>query len=173
MITRSWRDRDIYLALAGLAAAVLIQATILTRVRFFGAQPDLLLVVVICLSLLHGVSEGLLWAFIGGLALDVIAGLPLGISPLALMPVCFLASIGRSSVYVNNLWLPVVVVAIATPIHGWIMLFIRQAQGVSIDWPGMTLRVILPALALNIVLTIVVVRVLRWASGSARLAPVV
>ncbi len=173
MLTRSWRDRDIYLTLVGLAVAVLIQATLLTRIRFFGAQPDLLLVMVICWSLLHGVSEGLMWAFIGGLAFDVVSGLPLGASPLALMPICFLASIGRTSVYANNLWLPVVFVAIATPIHGWIMLFIRQAQGVPVDWLGVTLRVVLPAMVLNILLTIVVARILRWASGSARLAPVV
>lgn len=173
MISRSWRDRDLYLASLGLAAAVLIQATLLTRIRFFGAQPDLLLVLVVCWSLLHGVSEGLLLAFAGGLVFDVVAGLPLGSSPLALMPLCFLASIGRTSVYASNLWLPVVFVAMATPIHAWILLFIRQMQGISIDWPGMTLRVILPAMVLNIILTIVVARVLRWASGSARLAPVV
>jgi len=173
MTARSWRDRDIYLVLLVLAAAVLIQATLLTRIRFFGAQPDLLLVLVICWSLLHGVSEGLLWAFIGGLLFDVVAGLPIGASPLALMPLCFLASIGRSSVHASNLWLPVLFVAVATPIHGWIMLFIRQAQGVSVDWAGVSLKVILPAVVLNVLLTIIVARALRWASGSARLAPVV
>lgn len=173
MITRSWRDRDIYLALLGLAAAVLIQATLLTRIRFFGAQPDLLVVLVVCWSLLHGVGEGLLWAFAGGLVIDAIAGLPLGASSLALMPLCLLASIGQTSVYANNIWLPVVFVAMATPIHGWIILFIRQVQGVPINWLDVNLRVILPALVLNLLLTVVVARVLRWASGSTRLAPMV
>ena len=149
MVTRSWRDRDLYLALFGLTAAVIVQATLLTRIRFFGAQPDLLLVLVVCWSLLHGAGEGMLWAFAGGLIFDAIAGLPLGVSPLALMPLCFLASIGRTSVYANNIWLPVVFVAMATPIHGWIILFVRQVQGVPINWLDASLKVILPALALN------------------------
>lgn len=173
MITRSWRDRDIYLALLGLSVAVVIQATLLTRIRFFGAQPDLLLVLVVCWSLLHGVGEGLLWAFVGGLVFDVVAGLPLGVSPLALMPICFLASIGQTSVYANNIWLPVVFVAVATPIHGWVVLFVRQLQGVPINWLDVNLKVILPALILNILLTVVVARVLRWTASSARLAPMV
>lgn len=172
-MTRTWRDRDIYLSLLGLALAVLLQATVLARVRFLGAQPDLLLVLVICLSLLHGINEGLLWAFAGGLALDVIAGLPLGASPLALMPLCFLASIGHTSVYASNMGLPVFFVALATPAHGWLLMFIRQMQGVPVDWPGVTLKVILPALVLNALLTIIVARAIRWTSRSARLAPVV
>jgi len=171
MSTRSWRDRDIYLALAGLVIAVLVQATLLTRIRFFGAQPDLLLVLVVCWSLLHGAGEGLLWAFAGGLVFDAVAGLPLGTSPLALMPLCFLASIGLSCVYANNIWLPVFFVAMATPIHGWIILFIRQVQGVPINWLDANLKVILPALVLNILLTVVVAHVLRRATGSAQLAP--
>ena len=77
MTGRSWRDRGIYLILLGLALVVLVQATLLARVRFLGAQPDLLLVLVVCWSLLYGVAEGLVFAFLAGLAIDVVAGLPL------------------------------------------------------------------------------------------------
>ena len=74
----------------------------------------------------------------GGLAIDVVAGLPLGTSPLALMPICFLAVIWRNSVYVNNIWLPVLLVALATLLEGWLMLFMRQVRGVPVDWAGTT-----------------------------------
>ena len=83
-------------------------------------------------------AKGLLLAFAGGLAIDLITGLPLGTTPLALMPVCFLGVIGRSSIYVNNLWLPVLLVAIATPLDGWLMLLIRQLRGLPVDWQGAT-----------------------------------
>lgn len=161
MTGRFWRDRGVYATLLGLALVVLVQATLLPRIRFLGAQPDLLLVLVVCWSLIEGVTEGLILAFLAGLAIDVIAGLPLGSSPLALMPLCFLAVIGRKSVYVNNLWLPVLLVALATPLEGWLMLFMRQLHGVPADWAGATTRVILPALALNVLLTILVVWVMR------------
>ncbi len=161
MTGRSWRDRGIYVILLGVALVVLLQATLLPRIRFLGAQPDLLLVLVICWSLIDGITEGLVLAFAAGLAIDVVAGLPLGTSPLALMPLCFLAVIGRNSVYVNNLWLPVLLVAVATPFEGWLMLFMRQLHGVPVDWGGATIRVILPALALNVLLTIIVVWAMR------------
>ncbi len=168
MTARSWRDRGIYVTLLVLALVVLVQATLLPRIHFLGAQPDLLLVLVVCWSLIDGVTEGLILAFLAGLAIDVVAGLPLGTSPLALMPLCFLAVIGRNSVYVNNLWLPVLLVALATPIEGWLMLFMRQLHGVPVDWAGTTTRVILPALALNVLLAIVVIWVMRRLRVRAR-----
>lgn len=168
MTGRSLRDRGIYGLLLGLAFVVLVQATLLPRVRFLGAQPNLLLVLVVSWSLVSGVAEGLVFAFLAGLAMDVVAGLPLGTSPLALMPVCFLAVIGRNSVYVNNIWLPVLLVALATPLEGWLMLFLRQLHGVPVDWAGASSRVILPALVLNVLLTIIVVRLMRRFGGWER-----
>lgn len=168
MTGRSWRHGGNYGILLALALVVLVQATLLPRIRFFGAQPNLLLVLVVCWSLLHGIAEGLIFAFVAGLAVDVISGLPLGTSTLALMPVCFLAVVGRTSVYVNNVWLPVLLVTLATFLEGWLMLFLRQLQGVPVDWAGATSRVILPALALNILVTFVVVRLMRRFGGWAR-----
>lgn len=167
-----WRDRNLYLAFGGLALVVLTQATLLSRIHFIGAQPDLLLVLVVCMSLFYGINEGLLLAFAGGLALDVITGFPLGTSPLALMPVCFLGVIGRKSVYVNNLVLPMLLVALATPVQGVLMLFIRELRGMTFDWGGAMTHVVLPALGLNLILTVLLSRPLRRFSTRARLEPV-
>jgi rod shape-determining protein MreD len=166
------RDRSAYVMILGLTLVVLIQATLIARIHVFGAAPDLLLVVVVCWSLLAGVTQGLIAAFTGGIAVDVVAGLPLGSSSLALMPLCFLAQIGRSSVYQGNTWLPVLLVAIATPLEGWLILLTRQLRGAPIDWIATTTRVILPAIALNVVLTLIVMPVLRRISAGLRMAPV-
>ncbi len=171
MNTSAFRDRNLYLMILGLGLVVLIQASLLARVRIFGAQPDLLLVTVVCWSLIAGVTQGLAIAFVGGILLDLVAGLPVGASSLALMPVCFLASIGRSSVYHNNLWLPVLLVGLATPLHAWILLLTRQLRGAPIDWLGATLHVILPEMALNIALTLIIVRVLWRINRELRFAP--
>jgi rod shape-determining protein MreD len=156
------------MALAALAVIVLAQATLLPRIRFFGAQPDLLLVLVVCWSLTYGVAGGLVFAFVGGLAVDIFAGLPIGTSPLALMPICFLAIMWRSSVYVSNVWFPVLLVAIATPVQGWLMLFTRQIRGLPVEWGATTMQIILPAVALNLILTVIVIRLLRRVSSRSR-----
>lgn len=156
------RGTSIYLSFLILGLVVIVQGTLLARMHFFGASPDLLLVVVVCWSLLRSEFDGLLWAFAGGLAVDLIAGLPLGTTPLALMPTCFLAGLGRSRVFTGSLPLPALLVALATPIFGWINLLIQQMRGVPVDWIGSTLRVVLPELALNALLVLVTYPILRW-----------
>lgn len=163
MVTqRSKRTAHLYWTAAALALIVLVQGTLLSRVRFFGAGPNLLLTVVIGVSLLRSVSDGLIWGFLGGLGIDLVAGAPLGTSSLALLPTTFLAGIGRSSIFANNLALPVLLVALATPIYGWLVLLTRQMSGVPVDWSGTTLRVIAPELAFNALLMALVYPVLRW-----------
>jgi len=63
-------------------------------------------------------------------------------------------------------------VALATPVYGWINLLLLQLRGVPVDWIGSTLRVILPELALNVLLVLVIFPVLRWLAarlGAARM----
>lgn len=159
------RSRDFYLALLILAGAVVVQGTLLSRIRLLGASPNLLVAVIVAWSLVRGVTDGLLWGFAAGLGVDLVAGMPVGASSLALMPTSFLGSLGRSSVYAGNLLLPVIITALATPIHGWILLLIRQLQGVSVDWLEVSLRVILPELLLNAALTLLVYPLLRLVAG--------
>ena len=172
MVEPSRRGASIYLSLLILALTIIVQGTLLARVHFFGASPNLLLVVVVCWSLLHTVSEGLLWAFAGGLGVDLIAGLPLGTTSLALMPTCFLAGLGRSRIFTNSAPLPALLVALATLIFGWINLALLSLRGAPIDWIGSTLRVIVPEMALNVLLALVIYPVLRWLAahiGAARM----
>ncbi len=161
----SRRTANLYWMVITLALIVVLQGTLLSRVRFFGAHPNLLLTVVVCWSVLRSVSDGLVWGFSGGIGIDLVAGMPLGASALALMPTSFLAGLGRSSVFANNLALPILLVALATPLHGWILLFTQQVRGLPVDWASATLRVIAPELALNALLTALVYPVLRLIVG--------
>jgi rod shape-determining protein MreD len=153
---------DIYLTLALLSVIVLVQTTLLARVRLLGASPNLLLAATVSWSLLRGVTGGLLWGFFGGLGLDLITGMPLGTSSLGLMTICFLAELGTTNVFTGNLLLPVVIVALATPIYGWIVLLTEQVRGLPIDWLANTLRVIAPETLLNGLMILLTFPVLRW-----------
>ena len=155
------RGGSIYLGLLSLAAAVLVQSALVPRLRFLGASADLLLVLVVCLSLLRGVTTAFVWGFAGGLAIDVVSGMPLGTSSLALMAVCFLAGLGTNQVFSSSLLLPVMMIALATPLHGWIILLTRQIAGQSIDWIGSTVHIIGPELLLNALLMLLLYPVMR------------
>jgi rod shape-determining protein MreD len=145
-----------------LGLTVLAQATLLTRIRLLGASPNLLLVVVLTWSLLQGVEEGVVWSFIGGLGIDLISGGALGTSSLALMSICLLASLGTTSVFAGNLLLPIFLVALATPLHGWLILLTHQLRGLHVNWLASTVRVIGPELLLNALLIVLVYPMLRW-----------
>jgi rod shape-determining protein MreD len=74
-----------YLSLPLLLLAALLQATIVHEFRIGEAGPDLVLLVALAWGLLAGIEEGLLWAIVGGILLDLIAGNALGTSSLALV----------------------------------------------------------------------------------------
>jgi len=156
------------LTLLGLALVVLIQATVLSRIRVLGASPNLLLVSTIAWGLLYSVREGVIWAFAGGLGLDLITGTPLGTSSLAAMTACLLTGLGRNRVFANNLWWPMVVVVLATPVYGWIVLLTQQLRGLPVDWLASTVRVIGPELILNVATMAVVYPVLRALTSRPR-----
>lgn len=161
-INISHRDlTSIYLMIGVLAAGVLIQATLLARVRLEGIAPNLPLVIVACWSLLRGQIEGMVWGFFGGLLLDLVAGLPLGTSSLALMTVCPLANLGKRSVFPGSLTLPVLLVLLATPVFGWVVLLTKAVTGQAVDWLAVTLQVIGVEMVLNAPLTLLVYPVLR------------
>ncbi|OQA41372.1 MAG: rod shape-determining protein MreD [Chloroflexi bacterium ADurb.Bin325] len=157
--------RGLYLGLLILGLVVFIQGTLFSRVRVLGVGANLLLVTVVCWSLTRNVQEGLVWAFAGGLGIDLVSGLPLGTSSLALMPTCFLAGIGRSSIYAQNLFWPLLLVVLATPLYGWLVLLTQQMRGVPVDWLGSTVRIVLPELAPNLAITLPVYPGLRWLAG--------
>ncbi|MDQ1300131.1 MAG: rod shape-determining protein MreD [Chloroflexota bacterium] len=158
----------VYLTAATLTLAVLVQATLLTRIRLGGASPNLLLVMVVCLSLIRGQSDGVVWGFAGGLGLDLVAGLPLGTSALALLITCPLTGLGKNSVFPGSLTLPALLVLAATPVFGWVVLLTKAALGLPVDWLASTLHIIGPEMALNGALAPVVYPVLRWLARQTR-----
>lgn len=152
----------LYLTAAVLTLAVLMQANLLARLRLADAAPNLLLVIVVCWSLIRGQADGVVWGFVGGLGLDLTAGLPLGTSALALMLTCPLTVLGKDSVFPGSLTLPALLVALATPVFGWVVLLTKTVLGLPVDWLASTLYVIGPEAALNVALTPVVYLLLRW-----------
>src|SRR5262245_48760407 len=86
------------LGLGLLLIAALIQAQVLPIILpHLGAdlRPDLLVLLVVAITLVEGVQEGLIWGFCGGLLLDVLSpATRLGTNALCLILVALLASFG-------------------------------------------------------------------------------
>src|SRR5574338_1692149 len=73
------------LAAVGAVVTALLELTVGPYLRVGDAQPHLVLVLAVVVTIAVGLDAGLTFAFVGGLALDVIAQRPLGVSAFALL----------------------------------------------------------------------------------------
>ncbi|MBP9502270.1 MAG: rod shape-determining protein MreD [Candidatus Promineofilum sp.] len=75
----------IYIAIPLMALLAIVQSSILPRFPIAGVAPQLLFIVALGWGLLRGLEEGLIWAFIAGLFVDLFSLAPMGVSSLAFM----------------------------------------------------------------------------------------
>jgi rod shape-determining protein MreD len=73
------------LAAVGATLMALMELTVGPYLQVGSAQPHLVLVVGIVVTVAVGLEAGLVWAFVGGLVLDVLAQRPLGSTSFALL----------------------------------------------------------------------------------------
>ena len=80
------------LAAVGAVIAALLEVTVASRIHLADAQPQIVLVVAVLLTLIIGFEEGMSWAFVGGLFVDLLAFRPLGSTVFSLLVVVALAA---------------------------------------------------------------------------------
>ncbi|MEZ4515452.1 MAG: rod shape-determining protein MreD [Chloroflexota bacterium] len=78
-------SNSIYVAIPLMALLAIAQTAILPRVPVLGMVPQLLFLVALAWGLLRGLEQGLLWAFIAGIFVDLFSLTPIGLSSLAYM----------------------------------------------------------------------------------------
>lgn len=88
------------LLVAAIAATVtaILESTITQYLRVGDAQPHLVFVLAVVSTVAAGLDSGLVWAFVGGVALDTLAQRPLGSTAFAL-----LITVGATSVLARTL----------------------------------------------------------------------
>lgn len=108
-----------------LLVVALVQATILPRINPISVYPDLVLVLLFVWSSARGPREALLWVFFAGLLLDVLALDLFGTNALALVIVVLLAGLVHQRVLHANVLIPILLVAVATVVHGVVLGLLR------------------------------------------------
>jgi len=92
------------LAAVGATVTALLELTIGPYLRVGNAEPHLVLVVGVIVTLALDIEAGLVWAFVGGLVLDVLAQRPLGSSAFALLLCVGAAAVlGRAFVRIRQI----------------------------------------------------------------------
>jgi rod shape-determining protein MreD len=85
---------------AVLVVAVLVQSTLLARLRLAGVRPDLLVLAVVAVALATDATTGAVFGFVTGLVADLLFDLPVGVSALVWTAAGF--AVGTVRVYVTS-----------------------------------------------------------------------
>ena len=164
---------SLYLAVPMLTLIALLQNAWLSRINLFGSRPDLMLLVVLGWTIVRGVNEGVVWAFVGGLMIDLLSGGPLGATILALLAVAF---VGHQP-WGEGLGAPlvrVVLLALVGSVAYHVMLLaVLTATGHIVDWSYSFLQVAGPSLILTVVLAPVVRRILAWVAAKLEIGEMI
>ena len=92
--------RRLLLLAAVLVVAVLVQSTVLARLRLAGVRPDLLVLAVVSVAVATDAGVGAVFGFLAGLVADLLFDLPVGVSALVWTAVGF--AVGTIRVYVTS-----------------------------------------------------------------------
>ena len=150
-----------YLMIPLLLLLAVVQSTAAGRLQLGGVKPDLVLLLVIGGTLLYGGRSGILWAFVGGVAIDLFSGGPLGASSLAMMAAVLIVSIGHRPLSRYNPLVPLAAAALGTLVYASVYLGILAVFN-SMGWFRRELPffeamrfIVLPALLYNTALMFV------------------
>lgn len=156
-----------YLMIPLLLLLAVVQSTTANRFQLGGVKPDLVLLMVIAGTILYGPRSGILWAFVGGVAIDLFSGGPLGASSLAMMAAVLVVGIGHRPLSRYNPLVPLTAAMLGTLVYASVYLAILALLN-SMGWFARDLPfleairfIVLPALLYNTALMLLLLPLLN------------
>jgi len=150
------------LAIAIPLAAALLQGSVVPFVSIAGARPNLPVLVAASWSVAAGSREAVWWAFVGGLAADLLSGGPLGALALASLAPVAAVGLGESSLRPRSILGGAVLVGVATLAAGLLYLLILLVVGQPLSDPIVLAGGAAAGAVYNGVLAIATYPIARW-----------
>lgn len=149
-----------------LVLALTFQLSVASRIEVFGVQGDVMLLVAVAAGLATGPDRGATFGFAAGIAFDLLLQSPFGLSALTYAIVAYLAGSLQDSVLRAAWWIPVVTAATASALG--VILYGVFGTVVGEDLLALSLlRIALVVGTLNALAAPVVLRAVRWATGTS------
>ena len=138
-------------------------------------QLSLVMLFVLCWSVRADLTESLIWALVGGLAVDTLSILPLGTTSLAFILFSFFVNgVARQLFRVRVLFL-VAVTPVATVVLTFYTVFALALAGLNYDIPALIRLVLIPSIIYNLVAVVPVYAAVRLVQrrleGGLQIAP--
>lgn len=140
---------SIYIAIPVMLALSVLQTAVLPYFSFLHLSPQLPLLVALAWGLLRGLDEGMLWAFVGGLCMDLFSISPIGLTALGYMAAVTAVLWLQQAFPPSHIIMPILLAALATAIYLIINLlflrlfgFLSNLQVITTLWPLILLNAI-------------------------------
>jgi rod shape-determining protein MreD len=146
---------SLILAAVGAMVAGLLELTVVPHLGVGGAHPHPVLVFGIVWTVAVGIESGLVWAFAGGLVLDVLAQRPLGSSAFALLLSIAAASIAANLLSRVRPLAPILLVFVFSLVNSLLILVVYGALRSRIPAPD-PVEMVLPGAIYDTVLAALV-----------------
>jgi rod shape-determining protein MreD len=145
----------LFFAAFGATVAALLESSVVPYLRLGDAQPHLVFIFAVIATVVGGFDRGLVWAFVGGLLLDILTERPLGVSAFALL-ICVggVAALGRVLSRARPL-LPIVATLLLSLVYS-MSLFVTYAALGDTTLRGDALRLFMPSVAYDTVIAALV-----------------
>jgi rod shape-determining protein MreD len=148
----------------GLPLLVLLaitQSAIINDLTLLEGRPDLILIVVVAWGIIGRYRDSMIWGLIGGLALDMLSGLPLGVTSINLILIAFLVSFSEGRFWESHILMPLGVMLFTSPLFYFMSILTHLALGYDIEIVNALLRVALPGTFINLLLILPATQVIN------------
>ncbi len=150
-----------------LITALLLQTTVLVRLRVFGVMPDFMLLVAVAAGLTAGPSRGAGLGFASGMVIDMFLPTPLGLSALVFTLVGYGVGVATTGV-LRSAWYIPMLTAGAASVAGVVLYAIAGSMLGEHMLTGHLVTIALVVGVSNTVLAPVAVRLVGWSMGALR-----
>lgn len=136
--------RSLYLAIPLMLLLAIIQATVMPKFPVLGFVPLLTLLVALAWGMLHTLEEGVAWAFVGGLFVDIFSITPIGATSLAMMAAVAAVVLIKRNFPESRVLLPIILGFLATFVFWFVyLLMVRIAVPIIIGDPALGLNLLI------------------------------
>lgn len=149
-----------------LGALAILQSSLLSQVRVLEGAPDLILIAVVGWALTGRATESMVLGFIGGIFLDLLSGVPFGVTALALVIVAYVVSASENRFWGTHPLLQMAAALLSSVIFHAIIILALILSGRSMDFNIIVSRVLLPTVFLNLVLVLPAVQFAEFLRGN-------
>lgn len=137
-----------------LIILTVLQSVVVNDLTLLDGRPDLILLAVIGWGISGKASDSMVLALIGGLSLDLLSNLPLGLTAINLILIAYVMSLFEGRFWESHILMPMGVMLIGSLAYHMINMIIIWLLGNKLDFGIAMTRIILPSSFLNILLAL-------------------